>query len=168
MRTKKLWEDLANKGLNFADFVRLRLHTYKHTQQFLPPLWAAIIFIQSHILSLLSHRFQLLSLWPEGEETLKYSCVCRPPYRKFNIASNDHWPTRKCNFFVSDRKYPFWENLVQNIKIVILSWNLIPRLIWICRIQWWCSLFYFRPETPFLLKFGPKNQNCQFKMKFGT
>ena len=29
-------------------------------------------------------------------------------------------------------------------------------------------IFSFRPETPFLGKFGPKNQNCQFKLKFGT
>ena len=28
----------------------------------------------------------------------------------------------------------------------------------------WC----FWPEIPFLGKFGPKNQNCQVKMKFGT
>ena len=28
--------------------------------------------------------------------------------------------------------------------------------------------FFFRQETPFLAKFGPKNQNCQFKLKFGT
>ena len=29
--------------------------------------------------------------------------------------------------------------------------------------------FYcFRPETPFLGKFGPKNQNCHFKLKFVT
>ena len=28
--------------------------------------------------------------------------------------------------------------------------------------------FSFRPETPFLGKFGPKNQNCQFNVKFGT
>ena len=26
----------------------------------------------------------------------------------------------------------------------------------------------FRPDIPFLGKFGPKNQNCQFKLKFGT
>ena len=35
---------------------------------------------------------------------------------------------------------PFSVNLV---KIVSLSWNLVPRLIWICRCQWWCSLFLF-------------------------
>ena len=26
----------------------------------------------------------------------------------------------------------------------------------------------FRPETPFLGKFGQKSQNCQYKLKFGT
>ena len=40
--------------------------------------------------------------------------------------------------------------------------------IWICRIQWLCSLFRFRPQIPFLGKFGPKNQNCQVILKFGT
>ena len=30
-------------------------------------------------------------------------------------------------------------------------------------------LFFFsRPEKPFLGKSGQKNQNCQFKLKFGT
>ena len=28
--------------------------------------------------------------------------------------------------------------------------------------------FCFRPETPFLGKFGSKNQNYQFKLKFGS
>ena len=28
--------------------------------------------------------------------------------------------------------------------------------------------FCFRPEIPFLGKFGPKIQNYQFKLKFGT
>ena len=44
----------------------------------------------------------------------------------------------------------------KKIKAVSLSWNSILRL------------FCFRPETPFLGKFGPKNQNCQFNLKFGT
>ena len=39
---KTLWEGMVNKGLNFADFVRFRLHTYTRTQQSLLPLWAAI------------------------------------------------------------------------------------------------------------------------------
>ena len=28
--------------------------------------------------------------------------------------------------------------------------------------------FRFRPQIPFFGKFGPKNQNCQFILKFGT
>ena len=46
-------------------------------------------------------------------------------------------------FFVFDRKWPFWANLVQNLKTVSLRWNLIPRLIQIYRIQWRYSLFLF-------------------------
>ena len=69
---------------------------------------------------------------------------------------------------ILDRKYSFWANLVQKIKVVTLSWNLLLLLIWICRIQWWCSLFRCYSEIPFLGKFGPKNQNCHFKLKFGT
>ena len=45
-------------------------------------------------------------------------------------------------FFVFDRKYVFWGvNLVQIFKIVSLSWNFVPRPIWICKIQWWRSFF---------------------------
>ena len=29
-------------------------------------------------------------------------------------------------------------------------------------------IFSFRPQTPFLGKFGPKNLNFQFELKFGT
>ena len=32
-------------------------------------------------------------------------------------------------FSVSERKYYFWANLVQKIKIVKLCWNLVPGLI---------------------------------------
>ena len=38
-------------------------------------------------------------------------------------------------------RHPFWANLVQEIKIVSLRWNMVPRLIQICRIQWRCSFF---------------------------
>ena len=47
-------------------------------------------------------------------------------------------------FSVLDRKHPFCANLVQKLNIVSLSRNLVPRLILICRIQWWCSLFLFQ------------------------
>ena len=70
--------------------------------------------------------------------------------------------------FVLDWKYHFWTNMVQKIKIVSLSWNLGPLLIRICRIQWQCFFICFRPKTPFLGKFDPNNQTCQFKLKYGT
>ena len=44
-------------------------------------------------------------------------------------------------FSVCDRKYPFWVNLVQKVKINSLSWNMVPTLIRIRRIQWRCSLY---------------------------
>ena len=76
-------------------------------------------------------------------------------------------------FSVLDQIHPFWVNLVQKTKIVSLSWNLVPVLIWISTIQWWCSVFPFLTENVHLGrgggdKFGPKNQNYQFELKFGT
>ena len=71
-------------------------------------------------------------------------------------------------FSVLDRKHPFWANLVQKIKIVSLGWNLVPRLIWICKIEWWCSLFLFLTGSTFWGKLGPKNSNCPSKLKLGT
>ena len=37
-------------------------------------------------------------------------------------------------------------------------------------MQWRFSSFFFylRPDTSLFSKFAPKNQNCQFKLKFGT
>ena len=55
-------------------------------------------------------------------------------------------------FRVSDRKCLFWANFVPKIKIISLSWNLIPILIGICRIQWCCSICLFRPASFFVQK----------------
>ena len=54
------------------------------------------------------------------------------------------------SFFVFDRKYPFWANLFQKVKIISWSWNLVARLIWICWIQSCCSLFSFLTGSAFL------------------
>ena len=62
----------------------------------------------------------------EGEETLKYRCVC---VEKFNIVGNDHKGTHKYDFSVFNLKYPFWANMFKKKK--------------------------------------KKNQNCQYKLKFG-
>ena len=93
---------------------------------------------------------------------------------KNNIWINVYYTKRKrlcspwtaCSAF--NLKYLFWVNLVQKLKIISLSWNFVPRLIQICRIPWWCSLFLFSTGNTFLGKFGPKNQNCQFELKFHT
>ena len=54
---------------------------------------------------------------------------------------------------VLDCKYPFWINLVQEIKTVSLSWNLVLRIIRIWRIQSWCSLsFFFLTGSIFLVE----------------
>ena len=52
-------------------------------------------------------------------------------------------------FLVFDQKCPFWVNLVQKVRIISLSWNLVPTLIRISRIQWWCSLSGFDREYTF-------------------
>ena len=67
--------------------------------------------------------------------------------------------------FIFDQKYPFWVNLIQKIKTVSLSWNLVHRLIRICIIQ---HFLHFWPEVFFLGKFGLKIQNCLFGVKLGT
>ena len=36
----------------------------------------------------------------------------------------------------------FLDKFGPKTQIVSLSWNLVHRLIQICRISWWCSLFY--------------------------
>ena len=68
-------------------------------------------------------------------------------------------------FSLFDRKCPFSANLVQKVKIISLSWNLVPALIRIYRIQWRCPPFLFSIRMPFLGKFRPKCQNCQFQVK---
>ena len=47
------------------------------------------------------------------------------------------------SFSVLDWKHPFWANLFQKTKIVILSSDLVPRQIRIYKIQQWFSLFLF-------------------------
>ena len=65
-------------------------------------------------------------------------------------------------FSVLEGKHPFWANLVQKIKIVSLSQNLIASLIRICRIQWHCSLVSFRTRNvlqsrnPSSVRYGTK------------
>ena len=66
----------------------------------------------------------------------KYRCACRP--------HGQPWTHVKMRIFSFRwETHLFWANLAQKIKIVSLSWNLVPMLIWICKIQRGCSLFPF-------------------------
>ena len=71
-------------------------------------------------------------------------------------------------FSVLERKHLFEENLVQKTKIGSLRWNLVSRLIQICRIQWWCLLFVFQSGNNLFGQIWSKKSNCQLKLKFGT
>ena len=68
-------------------------------------------------------------------------------------------------FSVLNQKNPFWANVVQKIKIASLSWNLVPRLIRICRIQWWCSLFLFLTINILLRQIWSKNSKLFVQSK---
>ena len=50
---------------------------------------------------------------------------------KFGTETNSNMQNSMAlfTFSVSDRKHRFWGNLVQKVKIVSLSWNLVLRLI---------------------------------------
>ena len=52
----------------------------------------------------------LLSLRLKGVETLKYRCVCWSLFENFNIVSNDHGLTQKCDFCVSVFKINFTDH----------------------------------------------------------
>ena len=97
-----------------------------------------------------------------SSECLKTTIELRLTTQKVNACS----PWTACSVF--DWKYLFWVNLVQELKIIRLSLNFVLRLIQICRIPWWFSLFLFSTGNTFLARFDLKNPNCQFEMKFCT
>ena len=70
--------------------------------------------------------------------------------------ANSRSPWTACSAF--NWKYLFWVNLVQKLEIISLSWNFVPRLIRICRIPWWCSLFLFSTGIPFWANLVQKNK----------
>ena len=51
-----------------------------------------------------------------------------------------------CSFFHFSEIPFFFEKLSKN-QYCQLSWILVPRLIWICRIESWCSLFLFSKKN---------------------
>ena len=63
-------------------------------------------------------------------------------------------PWTACSVF--DWKYHFWCEFGPKTQIIRLSWNILPRLIQICRNSWGCSLFLFLIANTFLCKFSQK------------
>ena len=59
-------------------------------------------------------------------------------------------------FSLFEWKYLFWVNLVQEYKTASLSWNLVHRPIWICRISTAVLFFVLDQKNPFLAIFVQK------------
>ena len=60
----------------------------------------------------------------------------------------------------------FWVNLVQEIEITSLSWNLVPKRIQICSTL--CTFFVFSTGNTLFGQIWSKTSKRQFKLKFGT
>ena len=74
-----------------------------------------------------------------------------------------------CSLFPFSTKNTFFEvNLVQKIKFVGLNWNLVLNSFEYAQFNGDADFFCFWPKIHFLGKFGAKNQNCQFKLKFSS
>ena len=87
--------------------------------------------------------------------------------RLFRICRIQWWCSF-CLFF--DQNYSFWASLVQKVKVVSLSWNLVLRLINFEYAEFNGGVYFlsFRPKIPFFVKFCPKIQNCLYIVTFGT
>ena len=57
------------------------------------------------------------------------------------------------HFFRFQMEISFLVKLIPKFKIVFLKWNLVPRLIWVCRIQWmmftFLNFFVLGQQYPF-------------------
>ena len=76
-----------------------------------------------------------------------------PPYLSAGFKLQTRNETIKKTIYLIFYRYL---KFLRTFKIVTLNFNLEPWPFRISRIQWWCSLFLFRPEILFLGKFGPK------------
>ena len=86
---------------------------------------------------------------------------------KFGTYTNSNMQNSMVMFILSvfDWKYPFWANLVQKVKIISWSWNLVARLIRICRIQQCCSVFWFLSGNTFFGEIWSKTSKLAVEAK---
>ena len=90
------------------------------------------------------------------------------PAKQLKWSVLQKWYSSKFIFKFLTGNTLFREILVRKFKIPCLNWNLVRRLIRMCIIHWWSPVFSFSTKNTFLSKFGPKNQNCRFKLRFST
>ena len=83
---------------------------------------------------------KVANFFPEETEETLNTVVSVGPMQKNLIYYVTTMDARE-NAILFDGKISFWVNLVQKIKIVSFSRNLVPKLIRICTIQQWCLFF---------------------------
>ena len=106
---------------------------------------------------------------------------CGPPRTKIGASlkypASHRRPIGTCRIVMPTSSVPDWKygpppplvNSLQKLKIISLSWKLVPRLIWMSRNQWWWrSLFLLLSGNTFFGQIWSKNLNFQFKPKFDT
>ena len=120
---------------------------------------------------------EALNFWVDtnNPETLKSDIFNRSIWKGFVVSATKRRrdikiplclsaPAHKSATFLFWIRNTFLAKFGQKIIITGLTWNLVPGLI---QFNGDVHLFCF-PLLPFLGKFGPKNQNCQFKLEFDT
>ena len=91
----------------------------------------------------------------------------------FGTKTNSNMQNSKVvfTFSVLDRKYPFWAIWSKKSKLSDLAEILYKGLFECAEFDcdfFFCFFFSLSSEIIILGKFGPKNQNCYCKLKFGT
>ena len=109
-----------------------------------------------------SPREEIVESWSPGEGERK----CGAQWRNmFNLCFWRRSPEKKLvRLSVINTKFNWKKNICYRENQL---WQIYRKqVIWMCRINWWYSCFYFRPEIPFLGKFAPKIQYYLLKTKF--
>ena len=145
MRVKR--ENSELKTLNFTSYKKLYFHCLVSVE--LKP--------HKKVLKKLFRNITLKNLYVTPKLPTYFSTVIRYVRTKWGVALNILW-----NIFCA----LVWPSTLEHHCLQVKCSCFLP--IWIRTIQWLCSLFAISTAVLFLGKFGPKNQNWQFILKFGT
>ena len=162
--------------LHALPIINTRLHAFTFINKRLTHLCLVLLQIPLCLSTLEQKKFnmkQIFSFRPEKPFLDKFDPKNENCRSKLKFGTKAIWIWRiqwfngDVHFFSSRPEIPILGKFVQKIKIFSLSWNLVLMLI-VCKIQWWCSLFLFSTRNTLFGQICPKNQNCQFELKFGT